>query len=113
MKAYIVMAQMYNATELSVINNGTEVIDVSTVTSDNKKNSETLYYSLCLTCKGAAQTVLRRTSPGNGPEACRQLHLRYGQKDMMSSMSMLQALLGSRLAVRWIRCQTDLQSSKP
>ena len=38
MKAHIVMAQMYNATELSVIENRTEVIDVSTMTGDNKKN---------------------------------------------------------------------------
>ena len=93
MKAYIVMSQMYNPAELTNIENCREVIDATALTGVNKKNSESLYYLLCLTCKGAAQTVLRRTPPGNGPEAWRQLHIRYGQKDMMSRMSMLQALL--------------------
>ena len=87
------MSQMYNASDLAVVENRTEVIDVSTMTGDNKINSESLYYLLCLTCKGAAQTVLRRTPLGNGLEAWRQLHLHYGQKDMVSSISMLQALL--------------------
>ena len=90
MKAYIVMAQMYNAAELSVIENRTQEVDVSTMTGDNKKNSESLYYLLCLTCKGAAQTVSRLTPPGNGPEAWRQPHLRYGKMDTDVSMSMLQ-----------------------
>ena len=45
-KAYIVMAQMHNATELSVIENRTEVVDVSSMTGDNKKNSESLHYLL-------------------------------------------------------------------
>ena len=84
MKAYIVM---YNASGV------TKGIDVSAMTGNDKRNTESLYYLLCLTCKGAAQTVLRCTPPGNGPAAWRQLHIRYGQKDMMSSMSMLQALL--------------------
>ena len=35
MKAHIVMSQMYNASELAVIENRTEVID-----GDNKRNSE-------------------------------------------------------------------------
>ena len=93
MKAYIVMSQMYNPTDLTNIENRTEVIDATTLAGIDKRNSESLHYLLCLTCKGAAQTVLRRTPPGNGPEAWRQQHIRHGQKDMMSSMPMLQALL--------------------
>ena len=85
---------MYNPTELTNIENRTEVIDATALAGIDKRNSESLYYLMCLTCKGAAQTVLRRTPPGNGPAAWRQLHIRCGQKDMMSSMSMLlQALL--------------------
>ena len=93
MKAYIVRSQMYDPKELTNIENRTEVIDATASVGIDKKNSESLYYLLCLTCKGAAQTVLRRTPPGNGPETWRQQQIRYGQKDMMSSMSMLQALL--------------------
>ena len=69
------------------------MIDATALVGVDTRNSESLYYLLCLFCKGAAQTVLRRTPPGNGPEALRQLHIRYGQKYMMSSVSMLQALL--------------------
>ena len=93
MKPYIVMSQMYCASELTNIENRAGVIDVSAMTGNDRRNSESLYYLLCLTCKGAAQTFLRRTPPGNGPEAWRQLHIRFEQMDMMSSMSMLQALL--------------------
>ena len=93
MKAYIVMSQMYNPTELTNTENRREVIDATALTGVDKRNSESLYYLLRLTSKGAAQTVLRRTPSGNGPEAWRQQHIRYGQKEMMSSMSMLQALL--------------------
>ena len=87
MNAYIVRSQMYDPTELTNIVNRTEVIHATASVGIDKKNSESLYYLLCLTCQGAAQTVFRRTPPGNGPEAWRQQQIRYGQKDMMSSMS--------------------------
>ena len=69
MKAYIVMSQMYNPAELTNIEHCREVMDATALTGVNKKNSESLHYLLCLTCNGAAQTVLGRTPPGNGPEA--------------------------------------------
>ena len=58
MNSYIVMSQMYNPTELTNIENRTEVIDATALAGVDKRNSESLYYLLCLTCKGAAQTVL-------------------------------------------------------
>ena len=44
MKAYIVMSQMYNPTELTNIENRTEVIDATALAGIDKKNSESLYY---------------------------------------------------------------------
>ena len=86
------------------------VIDVSTMTGDNKKNQSRCTISCALLGKGATQTVLRRTPPGNGPEAWRQPHLRYGQKDMMYQCMSCSARLHFSVS-RWqfagCRCQTD------
>ena len=57
MKGYTVRSQMYNPSELTNIENRTEVIDATAMVGIDKKNSESLYYLLCLTCKGAAQTL--------------------------------------------------------
>ena len=42
MKAYIVRSQMYNPTELTNIENRTEVIDATALAGIDKKNSESL-----------------------------------------------------------------------
>ena len=51
MKAYVARSQMYNPTELTNNENRTEVIDATASVGIDKKNSESLYYLLCLTCR--------------------------------------------------------------
>ena len=96
-RAYLVMAGIITATDLSRCGNAKSEISMNAATEDDKLIANNLYYFLAIQTKAKAQMILRTIEVGNGYEAWRQLNQRYEKRDGTSAMGMLQCLLSYNL----------------
>ena len=93
MRAYIVLSELFSRDTLDEFENRRGPVDATEWEEARRRKNETLYYLLCMVCKGTAQVLIRRCPVGHGAEAWRCLVRRYENRDAMSSMSVFQAIL--------------------